>query len=111
MSGRAFQVVIEDPPVQLDNALTPVGENAEPAWTVGGAAATRFSKIHTKARDLLVDIVRLFDPGWRKPVRAQQMMSHPQAWVFKRSAVERYGLAVPRKIIELAGLECFPDFS
>ena len=78
---------------------------------VGGVPATRFGKTQTKARDLLVDIVRLFDPGRRKPVRAQQMMGHPQARVFKRIAVEWYGFAVLRKVIELAGLECFPNFS
>ena len=78
---------------------------------VGGAPATRFSKIQTKARDLLVDMVRLLDPRRRKTVHPQQMMGHPQARVFIWIAVERYRFAVVREIIELASLECFPDFS
>ena len=39
------------------------------------------------------------------------MMGHPQARVFKRIAIERYGFAAVRKIVELAGLDCLPDFS
>ena len=78
---------------------------------VGGMMAARYGKIHTKARDLMVDIVGLLDPGRRKSVHPQQMMGHPQARVFKRIAIERYGFAAVRKIVELAGLDCLPDFS
>jgi hypothetical protein len=72
-------------------------ERTLPAWGSDSVASTGVGKFGSEPQRGTIDLARLFDPGWRESVDAQQVMRHPETWIFERIFVEGNRLALEGK--------------